>query len=60
MVDCSAIIFTLGALLIALNMSAMYSLLLFFTLIVFILQVVQYYIKMTTITSIRFRYALIC
>lgn len=59
MVDCSAIVFTLGALLIALNMSAMYSLLLFFTLIVFILQTVQYYIKMTTIASICFHYVVL-
>ena len=48
---CSSVVFTLGALLIALHMSAVYSLLLFLALIAFILQLVQYYIGFSTIPS---------
>ena len=47
----SSVIFTLGALLIALHMSAVYSLLLFLALIAFTLQIVQYYIGFSTIPS---------
>lgn len=47
----SSIVFTLGALLIALHMSAVYSLLLFLALIAFTLQVIRYYIGFSTIPS---------
>ena len=45
----SSIIFTVGALLIALHMSAMYFLLLTFVLVAFILQTIKYYIGFSTI-----------
>ena len=62
----SSVVFTLGALLIALHMSAVYSLLLFLALIAFILQLVQYYIGFSTIpsefykTTISFKNVLSC
>ena len=46
--------FSIGALLIALNMSAVYSLLLLLTLAVFILQTIQFYLKITPIASLIF------
>ena len=47
-------VFSIGALLIALNMSAVYSLLLTLTLAVFILQTIQFYLKITSIASTSF------